>query len=524
MATALVGGAFLSASIQTILDNMTSSEFRDYFRSTLLNVSLLDELETTLLTLQIVLDDAEEKQITNPAVRQWLDKLKDVVLDADDLLDEISYDSLRCKVEAEPQDIANQVRGLLSSPFNQFYREMNSKMMMTLQRVKTFVEQTDILNLQSVRGRVAHRTPTSSLVNESAIVGRNDDKEKLVNMLISDNNIDDNNIGVIAILGMGGVGKTTLAQLLYNNKEVQGYFDLRAWPCVSEDFDVVRVTKTLLESITSKPCDSNNLDFLRVNLKESLRDKKFLLVLDDLWNDKYNDWDDLITPFSSGKVGSKVIITTRQQRVAEVTHTFPIHKLEPLSDGDCWSLLAKHAFGAEGSSGYPHLEAIGRKLARKCSGLPLAAKTLGGLLRSRIDAKEWSKILNSNIWNLPNDDVLPALRLSYLYLPTHLKRCFAYCSIFPKDYPLDRKQLVLLWMAEGLLKQSEGDKEMEEIGDDYFVELLLKSLIEPSKDGNKQTFVMHDLVNDLARDVSGRSCFRFEHGKIPPNVRHLSYN
>ncbi|MCH79577.1 CC-NBS-LRR resistance protein [Trifolium medium] len=324
---------------------------------------------------------------------------------------------------------------------------------------------------------------------------------------------------------MGGVGKTTLAQLIYNDEKVQEHFDLKTWTCVSEDFDILRVTKTLLESVTSKAWETNNLDFLRVELKQNLRDKRFLIVLDDLWNDNYNDWDELVTPLISGKSGSRVIITTRQEKVAVVAHTFPIHKLEPLSDEDSWSLLSKHAFGGEYFC-ETNLEAIGRKIARKCGGLPIAAKALGGLLRSKIDAKEWTAILKSEIWKIEKDNILPALLLSYQYLPSNLKRCFAYCSIFPKDYQLNRKQLVLMWMAEGFLEHDQGEEVAEDIGDYYFAELLSRSLIQQLHDDSRgQKFVMHDLVNDLAGVVSGKCCCRLDSGgDISEKVRHLSYN
>ncbi|XP_024635166.1 putative disease resistance RPP13-like protein 1 [Medicago truncatula] len=528
MAATLVGGAFLSATVQTLVAKLASQEFCDYIRNTKLNSSLLAELETTLLALQVVLDDAELKQITNTAVKQWMDQLKDAIYDAEDLLNQINYDSLRCTVEKkQAENMTNQVWNLFSSPFKNLYGEINSQMKIMCQRLQLFAQQRDILGLQTVSARVSLRTPSSSMVNESVMVGRKDDKERLVSMLISDSGTTNSSIGVVAILGMGGVGKTTLAQLLYNDKEVQDHFDLKVWVCVSEDFDILRVTKTIHESVTSRAGESNNLDSLRVELNKNLRDKRFLLVLDDLWNDSYNDWDELVTPLINGKTGSRVIITTRQQKVAEVAHTFPIHKVDPLSDDDCWSLLSKHAFGSEvrGGSKCPNLEEIGRKIAKKCGGLPIAAKTLGGILRSKVDAKEWSTILNSDIWNLPNDHILPALRLSYQYLPSHLKRCFAYCSIFPKDFPLDKKELILLWMAEGFLERSQRNKTAEEVGHDYFIELLSRSLIQQSNDDGKEKFVMHDLVNDLALVVSGTSCFRLEFGgNMSKNVRHFSYN
>ncbi|GAU38265.1 hypothetical protein TSUD_119460 [Trifolium subterraneum] len=341
MAATLVGGAFLSATVKTMIDKLISTEFRDYINNKKLNVSLLKQLQTTLLILQAVLDDAEEKQINNPAVKQWLDDLKDAIFDAEDLLNEISYDSLRCKVEnTEAANKTNQVSA-----------------------------------------RVFHRTPSTSVVNESVMVGRKDDKETIMNMLLSDSGTSNNKIGVVAILGMGGVGKTTLAQLVYNDKEVQEHFDLKAWACVSEDFNTLRVTKSLLESITSRAWDSNNLDILRVELRKNLMGKRFLFVLDDLWNDNYNDWDELVTPLINEEAGSRVIITTRQQKVADVAITNPICKFEPLSAEDCWSLLSKHAFGSEDFCGgkYRDLEAIGRKISRKCGGLPIAAKTCKSL-------------------------------------------------------------------------------------------------------------------------------------------------
>jgi hypothetical protein len=295
MAATLVGGAFLSASVQTMLDQLTSTEFRDFINNKKLNVSLLKQLQTTLLVLQAVLDDAEEKQINNRAVKQWLDDLKDAVLDAEDLLNQISYESLRCKVEnTQSTNKTNQVWNFLSSPFNTFYREINSQMKIMCDSLQLFAQHKDILGLQSKIGKVSRRTPSSSVVNESVMVGRNDDKETIMNMLLSESNTGNNNIGVVAILGMGGVGKTTLAQVVYNDEKVIEHFDLRAWSCVSDDFDILRVTKTLLESVTSKLWESNNLDFLRVELMKNLRDKRFLIVLDDLWNDNYNDWDELV--------------------------------------------------------------------------------------------------------------------------------------------------------------------------------------------------------------------------------------
>ncbi|CAN6559003.1 unnamed protein product [Malus baccata var. baccata] len=521
---ALVGEALLSGSIQVLCDKI-SGEFIDFLRARRLNHSLVGRLKVKLMTLEAVLNDAEERQIVNPAVEKWLDELKHAVFDAEDLVDEIDTEASRCK--AKDQTKKTQVLNFLSTsrkPFN--YKGMNGRIEVLFNKLEDLANQIDILRLRE--GVVGGNVSQSSVVEYVfCTYGRDGDKEKLKALLLLSDNESSSNFSLVPIVGMGGVGKTTLAQLLYNDEQVKEHFDTHAWVCVSEQYDALRVIKTLTEEITKKPCDILEMNYLEVQLREQLRGKRFLLVLDDLWNEKYGDWDRLRTLFTYGAKGSKVIVTTRSRLVASIVHnTIPIHDLEKLSDEDCWLLLAKHAFRNENPDAHPDLVEIGKQIARKCNGLPLAAKTLGGPLSCNLDYKEWNRILNSNLWDPPYaDSVLPSLRLSYHYLPAHLKRCFAYCSIFPKDYEFEKENVILLWMAEGLIPQSESEKAMEEVGERYFNELLSRSLFQrPRLD--QPSFTMHDLINDLAMFVSGEFCLRLDQKnshEVPKRVRHLSY-
>ncbi|XP_035545983.1 putative disease resistance protein At3g14460 [Juglans regia] len=325
---------------------------------------------------------------------------------------------------------------------------------------------------------------------------------------------------------MGGLGKSTLAQLVYNDKKVQKHFDLVAWVCVSEDFDMFKVTKTILEVVTSSTSDIQDLNRLQLQLKEKLMGKKFLLVLDDVWNRNYPECEILSNPFKSGAQGSRIIVTTRDVDVALAMRAFEIHHLKELQDEDCWKLFARHAFLHDANS-YMHshqFEELGRQIVEKCKGLPLAIKTIGALLRSKVDVSDWDEVLNSEIWSFSNE-ILPALRLSYRHLPSYIKRCFAYCSIFPKDHPFKKHELVLLWMAEGFLHETKY-KTMEAVGNYYFGTLVSRSLFQKSNE-DELCFVMHDLINDLAKFVSGEFTFRLEvDSRSHQNVnktRHVSY-
>ncbi|XP_059652593.1 putative disease resistance RPP13-like protein 1 [Cornus florida] len=547
MAEALVGGAFLSASLQVLFDRLASREFISFFSKQRLDDGLIEKLRRTLLVLQAVLDDAEDKQITNKHVKDWLDELQHVVYQAEDLLEEIATKALRNKLEADRDQSQAQVstpqvgisrffgpikQSLLrithpvsTSPYLSD-EEIESKLKGVIIKLEWFVQQKNSLNLRENVGRKQwQRQETTSLVYEYEVYGRNTDKEKIMKLLFSDN-ATANQIHVIPIVGMGGMGKTTLAQLIYNDAEVNEKFQMKAWVCVSDAFDSYMITKKIFDDVTTSNNTINNLDQLQIKLKESLARKKFLIVLDDVWNHNYNDWDCLKRPFSAGAHESRIIVTTRIDEVASAMGTFPSYHLKQLSFEDCWSLFAKHAFRNRDHIANSDLETIGKQIVEKCKGLPLAVKSLGGLLRSKLDIEDWKNILKSEIWDLESD-ISPALRLSYLYLPSHLKRCFACCSKFPKDYKFEKEKLVRLWIAEDLVQQPKNNKLVENEGNFYFRELLSRSFFQRLSHDNDFEFLMHDLIHDLAQHISGDFCFRLEYDKpldhISEKVRHFSY-
>ncbi|KAF2314392.1 hypothetical protein GH714_026002 [Hevea brasiliensis] len=496
MAGALVGGAFLSAFLQVLFDRLASQEIVDYFRGRKVNDIQLQKLKITLLSVDAVLNDAEAKQITYPAVKQWLDELKDAAYDAEDLLDEIATEALQQKLEF-------------------------------------IAKQKDVLSLKEVQGKPLQTLPTSSLVEETGVYGRERDKEALIRLMLNDACGED--ISVVTIVGMGGVGKTTLAQLVYNDVRVKEQFDLQVWIYVSAEHDIFGVTKTILDAVTLSTSRIKDFNLLQLELKEMLTDRKFLLVLDDVWNENYIEWEALLIPFKSVARGSKIIVTTRNERVASVMRSVSTLHLQQLSDEDCWLLFAKHAFDKRNSRARPQLDVIGKKIAKKCNGLPLAAKTLGCLLHSKSDVEEWDMIFKSNIWDLSYEEtnILPALRLSYYYLPSHLKRCFAYCSIFPKNYEFREQKLIRLWMAEDLLQRpnpKKNGKSGRGILPGSPVKVILPTIKLQKLASECGHFLSNKVLHDLIPTLRCLRAISFSHYKnfteLPNsigNLKHLRY-
>ncbi|KAK4592727.1 hypothetical protein RGQ29_017030 [Quercus rubra] len=490
--------AILSAFIQAVLERL-STELLNYAHPEERKKEL-EKWKNTLPEIKAALEDAEEKQQTERAVKRWLDDLRDFAYDLEDMLDEFATEGKLHKLKGKAKASTSKVQKLISTYITSLSpsalmsnSRMGSKIKEISARCEDIMTKKSKLDLRENVDRKSYgtrgRLPPTSLVNEAHIYGREDDKESVLQFYFSENYSADE-VSVIPIVGMGCIGKTTLAQL--------------AWACVSEEFDGVKVTKTILKSFSS-----DNL-----KLKEKLYAKKFLVILDDVWNENYNDWTILRAPFEAGAPGSRIVITTRNEGVSSMMGTIPTYALKELSDDACLSIFARNALGTKDFNAHPDLKDIGEEIVKKCKGLPLAAKTLGGLLRTKLDHSEWEEVLNSKIWEIPEErsGIVPALMLSYYHLPSHLKRCFAYCSILPKDYEFEEQRLVLLWM-----------------GSEYFRNLLSRSFFQQSSK-DKSRFLMHDLINDLAQWVAGDICFRMGDklevnniGKFSKQVRHFSY-
>ncbi|KAL8238456.1 hypothetical protein R6Q59_015023 [Mikania micrantha] len=522
-----------SAVLGPIFQKLTDDALKKFARSQNID-SELDELESKLTHIKAVLNDASSKEINEESVRLWLNDLQHLAYDIDDILDDVATEAMHRELTPESGEFTSKVRNLVPTCCTKLSLciRLHHKLDRITRSLQLLEKQIPVLGLVKDEKQKSNNRRYETCSPEAGVVGREGEKENLINKLLGGESSKEN-YSILPIVGMGGVGKTTLARLLYNDTRVQGHFELQAWVCVS-DFDIFKISDAIFGCVTTENKEFKDLNKLQMALTKEVQDKRLLLVVDDVWTENYNDWENLVRPFRSCAPGSKIIMTTRKDELLKTLGFDHLDCVESLSDRDALSLLALHAFDVDNFDSHPTLRSKGEGIVGKCGGLPLALKAIGRLLRTKTDAEDWDDVLNSKIWDLKNcGDILPALRLSYHNLSSHLKQLFAYCSLFPKDFLFDKDDLVLLWMAEGyLLNQSLTNiKAPEDLGREYFEILLSRSFFQHAPN-DKSFYVMHDLMNDLATCVAGDMFLRFEQQmeteklqveKALAKYRHMSF-
>ncbi|KAG6632417.1 putative disease resistance protein RGA3 [Carya illinoinensis] len=370
------------------------------------------------------------------------------------------------------------------------------------------------------------RDDSHSYVPEAGVIGREDAKKEIIERLLYDSNVK-KSVGILPITGIGGLGKTTLAQFIFNDEEIDKHFQLKMWVCVSKSFEVEKVVEKILESAIKKKPDNVEMDTLVHGLRKEIGGKKYLLVLDDVWNEDVKKWDDLKVLLEVGASGSRILITARSKKVAQITQTIAEYSLQCLDERESWCSFKQVAFENGQEPVNSRKVEVGKEIVEKCSGVPLVIKTIGRLLSLENSDAGWVSFKNNKLPKIKENDILPTLKLSYDQLPSHLKQCFAYCSIFPKDYVMEKSKLINLWIAQGFIKLSNQNECLEDVGHEYFMDLLWRSFFQEAEMDYLENVIwikMHDVMHDLASSVAGSFITKLESKEksVSEKTRHVS--
>ncbi|CAN6304458.1 unnamed protein product [Urochloa humidicola] len=505
-------------------------------------------LRRMMASVQRTLEATDEDSIRDESGRLQLRELQQFAYDAQDAIDEYKFELLRRRMDDPdsrrgdrstrkrkrkgdkkepetdpvmvpvPDELALRVKRILEI-FKEITKAWND----------LHLDEADAPFREEEEDDFVPRTTTPH-VDEPTVIGRDDDKENIIKLLLSmDGACGENNSSVLPIIGMGGVGKTTVAQIVYNDQRITKQFDLMGWVHVSESFDLKNIMSKIIMSFTRKPCQITELDQLEYTLMEQVVGRKFLLVIDDAWSERKDLWDALLSAMSTAQFGA-ILVTTRNVNVSSVIQTMTPYHVGCLPFDESWQLFKQLAFCQQDQNIGNAFEEIGRKIVQKCGGLPLAIKAIGSALHFEENEETWTEILDSDQWDLPTreDTVLPALKLSYVRMPIHLKRCFVFFTLFPKGHIFMKENVIYLWISLGILKQT-SHRHLENIGNQYFNDLLQRTMVQRVLlDGGHSCFTIHDLFLDLTKFVSGDDILKLDTQYMPylndtsQNLRYLS--
>ncbi|KAL7205135.1 hypothetical protein ACSBR2_018122 [Camellia fascicularis] len=436
----------------------------------------LNQLKLEFASMRSFLEDADKTTAQTEGEKTWVANVRDLAYEVEDIIDEYMYYMNKQKV------------------YGKFTRRSK-------------------LKLPRPSGGLPNLSESSLFFKDDDLVGIEDGKKRLVDWLVDK---EESQRTVISMVGMGGSGKTTLVAQAYNSQIVKRKFDCYAWITVSQTYVVDALLRSMIKEFyggakEAIPMDLSSMSYRKLieMITNFLRLKRYLIVFDDVWSS--NLWRDIHVSLLDEGVGSRVILTTRNEDIASSSFGVKsyVHYIKLLGVSDAWNLFCMKAFSSNPNRCCPqHLKTLAQDLVAKCKGLPLAIVALGGVMSSKYLESEWRKIYNSLSWELSNNPGLEVVKTILLFsfndLPYRLKCCFLYCCLFPEDYEIRQKRLIRLWMAEGFVEKVRG-RTLEEVAESYLMELICRSMLQVvmrNELGRPKNCKMHDLMRELAISTS----------------------
>ncbi|KAL3370229.1 hypothetical protein AABB24_007323 [Solanum stoloniferum] len=464
-------------------------------------------LKNELLFIQSFLRDAELKQSGDQRIQQWVFEINTIANDAVAILETYSFEAGK----RDDDEFASRPKACacIFRKEKKFYN-VAEEIQSLKQRIIDISRKRETYGITNINSNAGEGTSnqvttlrrTTSYVDDQdcIFVGLQDVVQTFLAQLLK----AEPRRSVLSIYGMGGLGKTTLARKLYTSPGILNSFPTRAWICVSQEYNTMDLLRNIIKSIQG--CAKETLDLLEkmaeIDLENHLRklliECKYLVVVDDVW--QREAWESLKIAFPDSKNGSRVIITTRKEDVAERADDKGfVHKLRFLSQEESWDLFRRKLLDVR--SMVPEMESLAKGMVEKCGGLPLAIVVLSGLLSHKKGLNEWQKV-KDHLWkNIKEDksiEISNILSLSYNDLSTALKQCFLYFGIFPEDQVVWADNIIRMWMAEGFIPR--GEERMEDVAEGFLNELIRRSLVQVAKTFWERVpeCRVHDLLRDLA--------------------------